>query len=416
LGQHCSQSSPCFFGIAHYSTYIQPAKIQFLIEQIASEEVFVNGIWDREELYKEVWAEPIIHVAKRYGISDVAIAKVCRKLNVPVPGRGYWAKKANDHAVKQIPLPPMANPPQLWIPKPTPKAATRPPDPELEEIDLKKQAGAFEADFGAKVHPLIKQARQILSKGGEDRHHFRVAPYGSHCPNVRVSKNRLDRALTLMNCLLHILAREKVAVELKSDGKTVAICPGAEVEVGIRERLRQIEKPPDSNWTYKSHDYVPTGNLLIEIHEYADGIKRVWEDSDRRKLEDQLPDVVAAILKVGVVLRLRAEERKKEELRKRQHELEMYELAKQIKGEQSRVDQLLTQAADWHRAKQLREYIEAYTVTHANDGQVIDPQSDKGQWVRWAKEQADRLDPLTPSPPSILDRKREVGGYGSFNG
>jgi hypothetical protein len=33
-------------------------------------------------------------VAKRYNLSDVGLAKVCRKLNIPRPGRGYWAMKA----------------------------------------------------------------------------------------------------------------------------------------------------------------------------------------------------------------------------------------------------------------------------------------------------------------------------------
>jgi hypothetical protein len=31
-------------------------------------------------------------LAKRYNISDVALGKVCRKLLVPVPPRGYWAR------------------------------------------------------------------------------------------------------------------------------------------------------------------------------------------------------------------------------------------------------------------------------------------------------------------------------------
>ena len=47
--------------------------------------------YDRHKLYEEIWSEPIQHVAKRYRISDVALAKVCRKLNIPRPGRGYWA-------------------------------------------------------------------------------------------------------------------------------------------------------------------------------------------------------------------------------------------------------------------------------------------------------------------------------------
>jgi hypothetical protein len=61
--------------------------------------------YNREEIYEAIWAEPIQHVAKRYNISDVGLAKVCRKLNIPRPGRGYWAIKAAGKPLpKQPPL------------------------------------------------------------------------------------------------------------------------------------------------------------------------------------------------------------------------------------------------------------------------------------------------------------------------
>jgi hypothetical protein len=50
--------------------------------------------YNREEIYKAIWLEPIQHVAKKYNLSDVGLAKVCRRLNIPRPGRGYWAIKA----------------------------------------------------------------------------------------------------------------------------------------------------------------------------------------------------------------------------------------------------------------------------------------------------------------------------------
>src|SRR5665647_3869915 len=49
-------------------------------------------VYERDKLYEEVWAEPVMKVAERYGVSGVALAKTCRKLNVPLPPRGYWAK------------------------------------------------------------------------------------------------------------------------------------------------------------------------------------------------------------------------------------------------------------------------------------------------------------------------------------
>ena len=46
----------------------------------------------REDLYVLVWKMPTTQVAKTLGVSDVAVAKKCKKLNVPKPNRGYWAK------------------------------------------------------------------------------------------------------------------------------------------------------------------------------------------------------------------------------------------------------------------------------------------------------------------------------------
>ena len=58
------------------------------------EELIMGGKRDvsREQLYRELWSEPATIVAKRYGISDVGLTKVCRRYDIPKPGLGYWAK------------------------------------------------------------------------------------------------------------------------------------------------------------------------------------------------------------------------------------------------------------------------------------------------------------------------------------
>lgn len=59
----------------------------------------------REELHQAVCSEPMRTVAKRFGVSDVALAKRCRRMAIPLPGRGYWAKKAVGKKVRPISLP-----------------------------------------------------------------------------------------------------------------------------------------------------------------------------------------------------------------------------------------------------------------------------------------------------------------------
>lgn len=40
----------------------------------------------REDLYGLVWSEPMIKVAKRFGVSNSYMARICTILNVPRPG------------------------------------------------------------------------------------------------------------------------------------------------------------------------------------------------------------------------------------------------------------------------------------------------------------------------------------------
>lgn len=46
----------------------------------------------RLELYNLVWSQPVSTLAALYGVSDVGLAKACRRADIPVPERGYWAK------------------------------------------------------------------------------------------------------------------------------------------------------------------------------------------------------------------------------------------------------------------------------------------------------------------------------------
>ena len=59
----------------------------------------------REELHNIVWAKPMIEVAKDFQISDRAMAKICARKQVPVPPRGYWAKKSAGKDVLKPSLP-----------------------------------------------------------------------------------------------------------------------------------------------------------------------------------------------------------------------------------------------------------------------------------------------------------------------
>ncbi len=47
----------------------------------------------RSELYLQVWSTPMRKLALKYGLSDVGLAKLCKRHDIPRLERGYRAKK-----------------------------------------------------------------------------------------------------------------------------------------------------------------------------------------------------------------------------------------------------------------------------------------------------------------------------------
>src|SRR5262245_31487816 len=72
-------------------------------------------IYLRQELYELVWAQPMYQAAKQYGVSDVALRKMCRKLDVPVPDRGHWNRIAAGHEIVRPALPASNKPSELRV-------------------------------------------------------------------------------------------------------------------------------------------------------------------------------------------------------------------------------------------------------------------------------------------------------------
>lgn len=75
---------------------------------------------DRAMLFERVWAEPVAKLAEAWGISGPGLAKACRRLQIPVPPRGYWAKVQAGQRVRRprlLKLPPgQADEIMIWEP------------------------------------------------------------------------------------------------------------------------------------------------------------------------------------------------------------------------------------------------------------------------------------------------------------
>ena len=70
----------------------------------------------RSELFGIVWKEPLAALAPKLGMSKPTLLKLCRMHNVPVPGRGHWAKVKAGQAVAPRPIDQPESDPEVRLP------------------------------------------------------------------------------------------------------------------------------------------------------------------------------------------------------------------------------------------------------------------------------------------------------------
>ncbi|MGA7176672.1 MAG: hypothetical protein WBX13_13200 [Candidatus Acidiferrales bacterium] len=309
--------------------------------------------WNREQLYREVWETPLVKLAASYDVSTHVLGNVCRRLQIPLPPRGYWTQKEFGKHLERTSLPKATNLPVIERIERDLPAATRSEtsknDPELVRIAT-VEVQNLSINPEAKRHKLVATARRILRDAQMDSRGILIAPrYGETCLAIRASKIALERALDLVNTIIVALENEGFPVTIQ-DGPQAT---GAQI-FGQRVGFCLVEKAcvtdrkevTESSWTRTVVDYAPTGRLEFRIDGYGTSPQTVWRDSKRRKLENLLSQCVAGLMRWGRKFRIDAEARKQQEIEEQKQRKELEILAQQIKEEEDKVQALVVLPAN----------------------------------------------------------------------
>ena len=382
----------------------------------------------RKELYRRLWTEPVSKLSKEYGLSDVGLAKICRKHEVPRPPRGFWARRAAGQMPPQTAL---TRAEEDWDITITSHRVTV-SDPALKRQAEKEVAEARMNENPIVVpetlrsaHPLVCEALQVMESAQKGPNGILERP-AAGCLDVAVSKNQLRRALRIMDAIIKALEVRGFPVRV-ADGKhalTRAELMGVDVNFAIAEQLETVKEEKDDDETLDGsyrfrhssfrNKTVPSGRLVLAIDTescyHHDGLRRKWSDGVKQRIENALPQFMAGLINVAAAKaeseRQRQERErqweKEEQRRKEEERLRAAAWAK-IQAERAKVQGLMKDAADWQTSKGLREYIQAVRDDASAQGKDSGPESKLGKWLVWAEQQADRLDPLKTSPASILD-------------
>jgi hypothetical protein len=411
----------------------------------------------REDLYELVWSKPMRDLAKDFGISDVGLAKRCRRLGIPVPGRGYWARvdagqqpyrpklperdpqRRDDGALTVAPSPEqpdvagsnsegnkgseaeasISRHDETWLQEKLdfeglPENAiavptvTRRWDPtiahcrdELEEAAEKLRVSKKAADK-AERWPDWRKRTQFDEEGYAWRH---VKDRGQRLWDThkavcfRVSLGTYKRAICIMNALALAAAPRGFTVRQdEEEGRIVFAGHNAEVQLRLTEPL-ELKTRPRTRYDGKVEQekyYVPTGRLRITLQiDYREG--PVFEDRESRPLESQLNRVFCGIDRQ--IVRAWREERKHQAFhRKLEEEARQRAEAVRIREERERANAEARRrrrrlASEANRWTQANRIRDYIAHIRSSAGERADVADELSEWMNWALRVATTLDP-----------------------
>jgi hypothetical protein len=372
----------------------------------------------REELYALVWAEPMSHLCKRFGISDQGLAKICKRLDVPRPRQGHWNKIAAGKATETILLPPAKDRvEQSAAIRPSVPQDDPPPETKQKLDEARSNIGHVQiAERLLKPHPII--AGWIATRDRQVKARERDYRRGSSHAFVRAFTDQERRRLRLLDGLIKALEANGASVTKGERRQLAAKSGGETIEFQLRIKLRQVRRPvndTDPSWMRRSGEshvleLQETEAQLLEIDNYLpDGLRRTWQDTRTKSLETMMDDIAATMLAAFPLL---AEQRKKREEAERQriaNEQRRYELEQQRKLERNRFRRFLEHADHWREADLARQFTAAMRATITDAGETIDGRS-AAEWLDWADAYANKLDPLS-DPRRVFVSVAEVHNW-----
>jgi hypothetical protein len=395
------------------------------VESAANEPAVIQ--FTRRELYDAVWSKTCQKLAADLGISDVGLAKTCKRMAIPRPSLGYWARVAVGEKVPKTPLPDSQAGQDKIVTFDV--AANRKRREEWRSTNNDVDSLAVDLALPPEemeLHPVAQRHLRALEKHkpGEDGCVNVNARDLFRCNVTPAIVNRLCRALHAI--LMELEAR---GCKLKSGSdqfSSLQIVKGTDVlSISCSESREQIEHEPTQeekrkpSWTWQLKETRLTGRLSFEVS--APGLRgrRTWTESDSKPLEEVLGIVVE---KVEAAFRgfedqrqwaIEAAKRREEEAkraaeewdrkqkeeadreRKRRHEAKLAEVA------ETRRDNLFDAAHAWMESGLLHAYVDERERRWREKGELSSEQS---AWITWARAEAMKLNPQGYPDPAADGR------------
>lgn len=358
--------------------------------------------FSREELYEQVWSTSTLQLSKKFGISDVAIAKICKKHKIPKPSLGYWNMSEKDQADMKKPLSKADGPEEkikiyTKIIKEEPESA---PEIKAKLAEIAALQILIPENLRS-LHPLVKKTWESLRKSSPDDY-GRMWPREDGCFNVAVGSKNIERATKILDALLKAMAvidfKISTSGQYKRERSTRVNVLGEDIVFKLEEPAIGSSRSPtaeEKKWGYADRRvYTPSGKLNLIVDTYGGGNKTRWTDTEKHPIESQLRAFLEGLVRVAEYEKASNARRAEQERQWKEQERLAREAEELRRKEAEKIRELEAMAVNWDKSKKIELFLNEVErrSLEANGKQALDPELER--WLAWARKHAASLDPL----------------------
>lgn len=307
----------------------------------------------RGELYELVWSIPIVKLADEFGVSDRGLSKICERNQVPVPGRGYWAKLESGQKVTKTPLRKMYSPELETVYIGGVQRATNPYVAFAIEATKSARLEIAEADRGRKPTVEVVQAAPAPAVPAATTVHSSLRAFATELRGVvpdregtvqlrwvKVHRDSIPRVVSFLSRLAS--AFEPFEISFSGSGSRVQFADGnAAVDFQITSPKKRVTQERHG-WTF--HENVYVGRLAFQIFGNAEGIRKNWIDSDAKPIEHCVGAIVESY-RVNLIVQKERDDKNREDARRRANLAHRRDLAEKRKAREQCRHEFLTSLA-----------------------------------------------------------------------
>lgn len=344
----------------------------------------------RKELYHLIWDQPISKLSTKFKIEPQKLKDICGEKKIPVPTRGHWSKVRFNKEVVKPPLPEIENNNSQINIDTSPKARKFRTDYHRRAYELEQRKDLKFKDPGriSTYHPLVRASKRLLENIDHSKEKFKFWQVVQEHDILPIHTDLVlrSKALRFMNTLIRIVEAMGHKMTFEYNCCHVKMF-GQKTEINLRQKVYRIRNKDEKGWGGETWEK----SNKLEFRAGPSYNRKSWIDTDKRKLEEYLPIIVAWIEKDCKYWHdLRAKQAIEENKRLlEQQKLEA--IQQEEKLEQAKVIQLFNDSANWNKAQAVKRYIDEMEKQAILENRMNPNTED---YLAWAKEVVNRLNPL----------------------